>query len=121
MYTKGKQPYEGMRGDEVVAFVEKGMYITEPIIVVGRKYRKYVADYALDQYLRFHIQITGKRLPLPTEANFEVRNIIECCWEYSPDLRPQFSELLKFFSENPAEYSNLKELLTNQDLGQLGR
>ena len=25
MYTKGKQPYEGMRGDEVVAFVEKGM------------------------------------------------------------------------------------------------
>ena len=60
-------------------------------------------------------------MPLPTEANFEVRNIIECCWEYSPDLRPQFSELLKFFSENPAEYSNLKELLTNQDLGQLGR
>ena len=37
MYTKGKQPYEGMRGDEVVAFVEKGMYITEPIIEVGRK------------------------------------------------------------------------------------
>ena len=36
-------------------------------------------------------------------------------------MRPQFSELLKFFSENPAEYSNLKELLTNQDLGQLGR
>jgi hypothetical protein len=25
MYTKGKQPYDGMRGDEVVAFVEKGM------------------------------------------------------------------------------------------------
>ena len=26
MFTKGKQPYEGMRGDEVVAFVEKGMF-----------------------------------------------------------------------------------------------
>ena len=29
MYTKGKQPYEGMRGDEVVAFVEKGMFKNE--------------------------------------------------------------------------------------------
>ena len=64
--------------------------------------------------------IIGRRLALPDIANFEVQNIIKCCWEYSPDLRPKFSELLKFFSENPAEYSNLKELLINQDLGQLG-
>ena len=25
MYTKGKQPYEGMRGDEVVTFIDNGM------------------------------------------------------------------------------------------------
>ena len=80
----------------------------------------YIIDELPDVLFYFDCNL-GKRLPLPTEANFEVRNIIECCWEYSPDLRPQFSELLKFFSENPAEYSNLKELLTNQDLGQLGR
>ena len=61
----------------------------------------------------------GRRLTMPDNANFEVQNIISCCWEYTPDLRPKFSELLKFFSENPAEYANLKELLKNQDLGQL--
>ena len=70
-------------------------------------------------FVLLHIDL-GQRLPLPADANFDVQNIIKCCWEYSPDLRPRFSELLKFFSENPAEYSNLKELLTNQDLGQLG-
>ena len=116
MYTKGKQPYEGMRGDEVVAFVEKGKFLVHEYNIVRIRC---IHIFLLSIY-SLHLSI-GKRLPLPTEANFEVRNIIECCWEYSPDLRPQFSELLKFFSENPAEYSNLKELLTNQDLGQLGR
>ena len=29
MYTYGKQPYEGMRGDEVVQFVESGKYFTD--------------------------------------------------------------------------------------------
>lgn len=84
MYTKGKQPYEGMRGDEVVRFIEE-----------------------------------GKRLPLPDSADGDVRNMMSLCWEHHPKLRPTFQELLKFFSESPAEYMNLKELLVNQDLSQL--
>ena len=116
MYTKGKQPYEGMRGDEVVTFVENGKYT---FTYQGPEGLMFLFSTILIHII-YVILIAGRRLSLPTEANFEVQNIIKCCWEYSPDLRPKFSELLKFFSENPAEYSNLKELLTNQDLGQLG-
>ena len=83
MYTYGRQPYEGMKADEVVRFLEK-----------------------------------NQRLPLPEKASFDVRNMMELCWEKEPELRPKFVELVKFFSENP-EYANLKEMLVCQDLGQL--
>ena len=60
----------------------------------------------------------GLRLDMPPTASDEVQQEILACWEKEPNHRPKFRELLNFFREN-REYSNLKELLINQDLGAL--
>ena len=61
---------------------------------------------------------SGERLAMPNTASDEVQEQMLMCWDREPDHRPQFIELLNFFAEN-REYSNLKELLTTQDLGAL--
>lgn len=61
---------------------------------------------------------SGKRLMRPEKAEIEVYSFMTWCWEEDPSKRPKFSELFKFFAENP-EYSNLKELMLTQDLAKL--
>ncbi len=61
----------------------------------------------------------GRRLARPDRAELEMYSTMLWCWEYRPEDRPSFQELFRIFVENP-EYENMKELLKNQDLHQLG-
>ena len=55
MYTYGKQPYEGMRGDEVVQFVESGKCFTdaESILYIF-KFNSVLSYFNLSYFIFLH-------------------------------------------------------------------
>lgn len=47
-----------------------------------------------------HPQIeVGYRMPAPTDTPVEMNGIMQACWQYDPEERPDFAALLKMLIE----------------------
>ncbi|KAG6450497.1 tyrosine-protein kinase Shark isoform X2 [Manduca sexta] len=57
---------------------------------------------------------SGKRLERPEDCPDEIYKVMLDCWEYIPDLRPTFGQLVDVFSQHP-DYVNISQLALDSD------
>ncbi|CAH0727482.1 unnamed protein product, partial [Brenthis ino] len=61
---------------------------------------------------------SGQRLERPEDCPDEIYQLMLDCWDYSPNQRPSFSELVDFFSQHP-DYVNISQLAVDTEDSQL--